>query len=143
MNSLDTYKTFSKTEINGKRFVYFDINKLLKRFSINPNDIPISIKILLENLLRNEDGISIKSNIIDSFCKQISKKDKNLEIFFYPSRVLMQDFTGVPAVADLAAMRDALKNKGIVGAALQTGPAEAERCPCEAQGGGKRCDSQL
>ncbi len=113
MNSLDTYKTFSKTEINGKRFVYFDINKLLKRFNINTNDIPISIKILLENLLRNEDGISIKSNIIDSFCKQISKKDKNLEIFFYPSRVLMQDFTGVPAVADLAAMRDALKNKGI------------------------------
>ena len=112
MNSLDTYKTFSKIEINGKKYLYFDINKLLKKFSINSNDIPFSIKVLLENLLRNEDGISIKSNIIDSFCKQINKKDKNLEIFFYPTRVLMQDFTGVPAVADLAAMRDSLKERG-------------------------------
>ena len=109
MNSLDTYKTFSKIEINGKKYLYFDINKLLKKFSINSNDIPFSIKVLLENLLRNEDGISIKSNIIDSFCKQINKKDKNLEIFFYPTRVLMQDFTGVPAVADLSSNARCIK----------------------------------
>ena len=68
---------------------------------------------MLENLIRNEDGISITSEMIKNFCYQLDNKEKSLEISFFPARVLMQDFTGVPAVADLAAMRDALKSKNI------------------------------
>ena len=72
-----------------------------------------SIKIIIENLLRNEDGEAVTREMIDNLCKKIAKPLENFEISFTPTRVLMQDFTGVPAVADLAAMRDALKNKGI------------------------------
>ena len=72
-----------------------------------------AIKIILENLIRNEDGESVTKEMISNLCKKINGTKDNLEISFSPSRVLMQDFTGVPAVADLAAMRDALKEKGI------------------------------
>ncbi|MDB2349456.1 aconitate hydratase AcnA, partial [Alphaproteobacteria bacterium] len=75
--------------------------------------IPNSIKILLENLIRNEDGESVTRDMISNLSKNINESKDNYEISFSPTRVLMQDFTGVPAVADLAAMRDALKNKGL------------------------------
>ncbi|MDC0624382.1 aconitate hydratase AcnA, partial [Alphaproteobacteria bacterium] len=75
--------------------------------------IPNSIKILLENLIRNEDGESVTKDMISNLCMKINESKDNFEISFSPTRVLMQDFTGVPAVADLAAMRDALKNKGL------------------------------
>ena len=113
MPSLDSYKTLSRLEINGKKYVYFDLNKLSDKFNINLDVIPACIKVLLENLIRNEDGVSITSKMISSFCDQLKEKNKTLEISFYPTRVLMQDFTGVPAVADLAAMRDALRKKQI------------------------------
>ena len=113
MTSIDTYKTFSKIDINGKKYVYFDLNKLANHFKFNLSTLPISIKILLENLIRNEDGKSITEDMINSFCSQLINKDKSIEIAFFPTRVLMQDFTGVPAIADLAAMRDALKTKNI------------------------------
>ena len=113
MISLDTYKTFSKIEINGKKYVYFDLNKLSDHFNINLQKIPSCLKILLENLLRYEDGISVTSEMIKNFCNNLNDKNQSLEIAFYPTRVLMQDFTGVPAIADLAAMREALKRKNI------------------------------
>ena len=113
MTSIDTYKTFSKIDINGKKYVYFDLNKLANHFKFNLATLPTSIKILLENLIRNEDGKLITGNMITSICSQLNKKDKSFEIAFFPTRVLMQDFTGVPAVVDLAAMRDALKTKNI------------------------------
>ena len=113
MTSLDTYKTFSEIEINGKKYVYFDLNKLANQFNINLNVVPASIKVLLENMLRHEDGISVTSQMINNFCDNILNKNNLLEISFYPTRVLMQDFTGVPAIVDLAAMRDALKSKKI------------------------------
>ena len=113
MNSLDTYKTLSKIDINGKKYVYFDLNKLSKQFNFNLKTIPVSIKVLLENLLRCEDGIEVTSKMISNFCAKLVDKNKSLEIAFYPVRVLMQDFTGVPAIVDLAAMRDALKRKNI------------------------------
>ena len=113
MISLDTYKTFSKIEINGKKYVYFDLNKLSNHFNIALQKIPSCIKVLLENLLRYEDGISVTSEMINNFCNNLTDKNQSLEIAFYPTRVLMQDFTGVPAIADLAAMRDALKRKNI------------------------------
>ena len=113
MTFIDTYKTFSKIDINGKRYVYFDLNKLASHFKFNLTTLPFTIKILLENLIRNEDGESITADMIFTFCSELTNKDKYFEIAFFPTRVLMQDFTGVPAVADLAAMRDALKAKNI------------------------------
>ena len=113
MKSIDTFKTRSEIEINNQKYVYFDLNILAKYFKFNLINIPNSIKILLENLIRNEDGETVNHEMISSLCMQLERKDKIFEIVFFPTRVLMQDFTGVPAVADLAAMRDALKSKNI------------------------------
>ena len=113
MKSKNTFNTRSILEINGEKYVYFDLNILAKYFNINLDNIPNSIKILLENLIRNEDGKSINHEMISSLCARIGQKDLSSEIAFFPTRVLMQDFTGVPAIADLAAMRDALKTRNI------------------------------
>ena len=113
MKSKNTFKTRSILEINGQKYVYFDLNILANYFGFNLNNIPNSIKILLENLIRNEDGESINHEMISSFCTKIEKKESFSEIAFFPTRVLMQDFTGVPAIADLAAMRDALNLKNV------------------------------
>ena len=113
MKSINTFKTRLEIEIHGKKYVYFDLNLLAKHFNFMLSSIPNSKKILLENLIRNEDGESITSEMIRSLCSQLSNKDQSFEIAFSPTRVLMQDFTGVPAVADLAAMRDALQSKKI------------------------------
>ena len=113
MTFIDTYKAFSKIDVNEKKYIYFDLNKLANHFKFSLSLLPFSIKILLENLIRNEDGKLITADMINSLCSQLSNKDKSFEIAFSPTRVLMQDFTGVPAVADLAAMRDALKAKNI------------------------------
>ena len=113
MKSINTFKTRLEIEIHGKKYVYFDLNLLAKHFNFKLSSIPNSKKILLENLIRNEDGESITSEMIRSLCSQLSNKDQSFEIAFSPTRVLMQDFTGVPAVADLAAMRDALQSKKI------------------------------
>ncbi len=111
--SLDSYKTISNIIINDKKYVYFDLNTLFNQFNINSKKVPFVTKILLENLVRNEDGISITSKQIRNFCSKIFSKNKSIEISFYPTRVLMQDFTGVPALADIAAMREAVKKKNI------------------------------
>jgi len=113
MKSLDTFKTKSKININDQIYTYFDLNKLANHFEFSLSSVPRSIKILLENLIRNEDGKVVTREIIDLICNNIHKKEKLLEISFFPTRVLMQDFTGVPAIADLAAMRDVLKSKNI------------------------------
>jgi len=113
MKSINTFKTRSEIEINGKKYVYFDLNTLAKHFNFNLSLIPNSIKILLENLIRNEDGETISHEMISTLCSKIGNNEDLLEIAFFPTRVLMQDFTGVPAVADLAAMRDALQAKNI------------------------------
>src|ERR1700682_3290356 len=73
--------------------------------------LPYSLKILLENLLRNEDGISVRSEDIDALARW-DGGESDREIAFAPARILMQDFTGVPAVVDLAAMRDAISGLG-------------------------------
>ncbi len=113
MNSINTFKTLSIIEVNGQKYKYYDLNLLANHFNFDLNSIPNSIKILLENLVRKEDGKSITSKMISSLCSNINNNKKIIEIAFFPTRVLMQDFTGVPAVVDLAAMRDALKLKKI------------------------------
>src|SRR3974390_270307 len=78
----------------------------------NLSRLPFSLKILLENLLRREDGVNVTAGDIEFLAKWNPKEEPNREIAYMPARVLMQDFTGVPAVVDLAAMRDGIKALG-------------------------------
>ena len=113
MKSINSFKTRSEIKINGKKYIYFDLNILAGLFNFDLDLIPNSIKILLENLIRNEDGESVTHEMIAALCSIIGSSHDTFEIAFFPARVLMQDFTGVPAVADVAAMRDALRSKNI------------------------------
>ncbi len=116
MKNINSFNSEDIIAINGQKFKYFDLNKAADYFETDLSKIPISIKIIIENLLRNEDGENITKDMIArafSSLKQTSEKKEKIEIAFFPTRVLMQDFTGVPAVADLAAMRNALKSRGI------------------------------
>jgi aconitate hydratase len=113
MKSLNSFNTRNQITIDDKIYYYFDLNVLANTYGFDLLKIPNSIKILLENLIRNEDGESVTKDMISNLCKKINESEDNFEISFSPTRVLMQDFTGVPAVADLAAMRDALKDKGL------------------------------
>ncbi len=108
MLSLDSFKTLDQFLNNGKKYIFYNLSKLEDNFPKIKN-VPKSKKILIENLLRLEDGKDVNKDLIGNVLENPEKKH---EIFFLPSRVLMQDFTGVPAVADLAAMRDAVSKKG-------------------------------
>ena len=92
--------------------IEYDFHNLRKLDAQFPkiSKLPKSKKVLIENLLRLEDGLNINKDLL---FKILQNPDLNHEIFFLPARVLMQDFTGVPAVADLAAMRDAVSNLGV------------------------------
>src|SRR5450432_1317437 len=96
----------------GKR--KFEIHRLaaLEKAGLKPARLPFSLRILLENLLRNEDGLSVKEADIRALAAWEPKAEPSVEIAFMPARVLLQDFTGVPAVVDLAAMRAAMKRMG-------------------------------
>lgn len=104
----DSYNTRSELNINGKTFHYFSLSKLAEKFP-KVHQLPFSLKILLENQLRNEDGETTTKKDIDAFADWLEKKHSSHEIAYRPARVLMQDFTGVPAVVDLAAMRNAMQ----------------------------------
>ena len=108
MLSVDSFNTLDQFSNNGKQFNFFNLSKLEDNFPKIKN-LPKSKKILIENLLRLEDGKDVNKDLIENVLENPEKKH---EIFFLPSRVLMQDFTGVPAVADLAAMRDAVSKNG-------------------------------
>ncbi len=114
MKNINSFNSEENLEINKRLYKYFNLKTVADQFNVNLKDVPISIKIILENLIRNEDGESINKEMISSVFNSIDKNDnKTSEIAFFPTRVLMQDFTGVPAVADLAAMRNALKSRGL------------------------------
>ena len=113
MTIIDTFNAKQIIEIDSRKYTFFDLNVLERACKIDLCSVPLTLKILLENLLRNEDGKVVTSETIINFCNNITKPKDKLEISFYPTRVLMQDFTGVPAIADLAAMRDALREKNI------------------------------
>ncbi len=116
MKKKNSFNSEDIIEINNQKFKYFDLKKAAEYFAVDLSKTPISTKIIIENLLRNEDGENITKDMITkvfSSLKQTNKKEEKIEIAFFPTRVLMQDFTGVPAVADLAAMRNALKSRGI------------------------------
>jgi len=103
----DTFKTRSHLDVNGKTYEIFRLSGLDKA-----QRLPYSLKILLENLLRFEDGKSVSADDIQALLDWDPKAQPAKEIAYRPARVLMQDFTGVPAVVDLAAMRDAMKALG-------------------------------
>lgn len=94
----------SELSINNNTYQTFNIN------NFEVNHLPYSLRVLMENYLRNESDNPNFNSIIEKFTNWDGKADKNTEITFYPSRVIMQDFTGVPAVVDLASMRDAMKS---------------------------------
>ncbi|MFO7666570.1 MAG: aconitate hydratase AcnA [Desulfobacterales bacterium] len=104
----NSFGTKSSIKINGSSLSYFSLNILAGKGFSNIHRLPFSIKILLENLLRNEDDFLFTAKDIEKMALW-NKESKPSEIPFLPARVLLQDFTGVPAVVDLAAMRDAAK----------------------------------
>ena len=108
MLSVDSFQTLDKFSLNGKEYNFYNLSLLENEFP-KLKTLPKSKKILIENLLRLEDGKDVNVNLIRNVLENPERKH---EVFFLPSRVLMQDFTGVPAVADLAAMRDAVSEKG-------------------------------
>jgi aconitate hydratase len=109
---LDSFSTRSTLTIGGKSFSYFSLEKLSKSAGVDVARLPFSLRILLENLLRNEDGKAVTKNDVLGLAKWNAKAEPDKEIAFHPARVILQDFTGVPAVVDLAAMRDAMAKMG-------------------------------
>ena len=98
-------------EAAGQTYSYYSLAELAKTYP-SVARLPYSMKVLLENLLRNQDGSSVSAEDIEAVATWSGKNDSPREIAFRPSRVLIQDFTGVPAVVDLAAMRDAMGQIG-------------------------------
>ncbi|MEM1081780.1 MAG: aconitate hydratase AcnA [Pseudomonadota bacterium] len=107
---LDTFNCSDTLEVNGRSYRFFNLNKLPP--SLRIERLPFSLKILLENLLRNEDGVGVTASQIRALAQWDSQATPNQEIAFTPARVVLQDFTGVPAMVDLAAMRDAMQALG-------------------------------
>lgn len=99
-------------EVNGKTYHYFSLEALAEQGHEELRQLPASIKILLENQLRHCDGETVTEAHVDALVNWQETQYENTEIMFMPVRVLMQDFTGVPAVVDLAAMRDAVAERG-------------------------------
>ena len=106
----DSFNVRRTLSVNDKNYNYFSLPLLSEKIDISR--LPFSLKILLENLLRHEDGLDITHSDIEAIANWDPKAKPVTEIAFTPSRVVLQDFTGVPAVVDLAAMRDAMKSLG-------------------------------
>ena len=107
----NSFNCIKKLNVNGKDYNYFSLAEAEKNGLSGISKLPNSLKVLLENLLRFEDDLTVSKTQIESFSKWIKDKSSTTEIAYRPSRVLMQDYTGIPAIADLAAMRDAVKSK--------------------------------
>ena len=110
--SLDSFKCRRTLEVGKRTYGYFDLKEAEGAGLEGITQLPFSLKVLLENLLRHEDGRSVTADDIRAMAAWLTKRKSDREIAFRPARVLMQDFTGVPAVVDLAAMRDAMAYLG-------------------------------
>ena len=115
----DSFATRAQLAVNGKSYTYSSLPRLGERFG-GLARLPYSMKILLENLLRHEDGVTVLPEHIEAVANWDAAKEPDTEIAFMPARVVLQDFTGVPCVVDLAAMRDAVVKLG--GKAEQINP---------------------
>ena len=112
MELKDSFHAKSKLSAAGKSYTFFSLRLLEKSFPNSLSRLPISLKILLENLLRQEDGRAVRREDIEALVHWNAKATPDKEIAFMPARVLLQDFTGVPCVVDLAVMRDAMVKMG-------------------------------
>ncbi|HDS3846810.1 TPA: aconitate hydratase AcnA, partial [Legionella pneumophila] len=108
----DSLSTKSQLTVDGKTYNYYSLKEAEKKHFKGINRLPYSLKVLLENLLRFEDGNTVTTKDIKAIADWLHNKTSQHEIAFRPTRVLMQDFTGVPAVVDLAAMRTAIVKMG-------------------------------
>ena len=110
--SIDSFGTRSTFTVNDKTFTFYSLPKLATALGKDLTKLPFSLRILLENLLRNEDGNAVVKADVEALASWSPKALLDTEIAFHPARVVLQDFTGVPAVVDLSAMRDAMKSMG-------------------------------
>ena len=110
-NSKNSFKSLDTIDVSKKKYKFFNLKVAEKNGLKGISNLPKSLKVLLENLLRYEDDIVVNKSQILALKEWLLKKKSNTEIAYRPARVLMQDYTGIPAVADLAAMREAVKNK--------------------------------
>ena len=110
--SLDSFKCRKTLSVGSKTYEYFSLPDAEKNGLTGISRLPYSLKVLLENLLRHEDGRSVKAADIRACAEWLKSKTSKAEIAYRPARVLLQDFTGVPCVVDLAAMRDAMQTMG-------------------------------
>jgi aconitate hydratase len=110
--SLDSFATLSDLQVGSKKLRYYSLERFAKARNIDLARLPFSLKILLENLLRAEDGNAVQKKDIEALASWDPNAEPDKEIAFFPARVVLQDFTGVPAVVDLAAMRDKVAELG-------------------------------
>src|SRR5689334_19627953 len=106
----NSFDARSDLEVGGRSYEIYRLDALQQKFDVAR--LPFSLKVLLENLLRNEDGTGIRKEDVEALASWDHTAEPSKEIAFTPARVVMQDFTGVPAVVDLAAMRDAMADLG-------------------------------
>ncbi|HZP21071.1 MAG TPA: aconitase family protein, partial [Bauldia sp.] len=111
-SSLDSFKSRGTLQVGRKAYDYYSLPEAEKNGLAHISRLPFSLKVLLENLLRFEDERSVRTEDIKAMAARLVGDRGEREIAFRPARVLMQDFTGVPAVVDLAAMRDAMTALG-------------------------------
>jgi aconitate hydratase len=107
----NSYNSLKKISINNKDYNYYSLSEAEKNGLEGISKLPKSLKVLLENLLRYEDDLSVTKSQIEAIKNWLETKKSKTEIAYRPARVLLQDYTGIPAVADLAAMREAVKDK--------------------------------
>ena len=107
----NSFNSKSKIKINNQDYTFYSIPEAEKNGLDGVSKLPKSLKVLLENLLRYEDDLTVNKNQISAIKDWLKTKKSNTEIAYRPARVLLQDYTGIPAVADLAAMREAVKEK--------------------------------
>jgi len=111
-NRSNSFESLSSLDVNGKRYEVYRLDALARRSIGHVDQLPFSLRVLLENLLRQEDGKFVKPADIEALAEWKPNDSARKEINFMPARVLLQDFTGVPAIVDLAAMREAMRKMG-------------------------------
>lgn len=112
MTKQDVFNARSSFDVNGKTYHYYSLQALEKANVGNVSRLPYSIKVLLESVLRQVDGRVITKEHVENLAKWGTDEQKDVDVPFKPSRVILQDFTGVPAVVDLASLRKAMADVG-------------------------------
>ena len=111
-NNLDSFGARSTLTVGDRSYEIFRLDALKTAGVGHVDSLPFSLRVLVENLLRHEDGVAVTRDDIEAAADWDAKAEPSVEIAYHPARVLLQDFTGVPAVVDLAAMREAMKAMG-------------------------------